>query len=818
MSSVRFSFLELRYGCHRQRFEFPDDDGPFVISGPNGSGKSTIVEGLVRTLYGFRRQRKDDKKIYEQRRPWVDTEYRATVGLHGPAGQVVVERDFESDQVVVRSDTAAGPSFEGEANPAGSGDAVREYRQVLSDCFGLSDLDAYERTACVQQGGLLQTNLSEDLLRIAAGGHADVDTARDELRKAYQPLTIEPITEGDGRRRKPGMLEIARRTCEELRSRRDEARAAEQRRAPLAAQRESVRTAAAEAASEIEVLERALEALAQTETFEARKKACRERLGYLEHRAQELDEAIGRVELMEAAPADAPERQYPVDFPERVAALEEGLWPRERKLMADIEAHRARLRQLAAAPALRSAPVWIAGLALAAGGAATAAIGSGVVGATAGLIGAALIAVALWWRRGETERARCERGLLATESDLDDVRNRISARVDGVPDAESLTVETLPDRRREYDRQKDERDSRTAVRNELRRVVDEARRALARAAAAGASDEPPDDTVREADPARAVPRDETLLERAHEIRKELHEAASKERNRLSTIDLQLREVSRSQFELPDGVRPETAAVRHRLVERRADSTGLGDELNRLERRIAYDGRPDESSVAIESQLRVAETRLAELEARSAAYRHAFGLVTDAYEDFRQTDQDRLLAAISGHLRDATDGDLGPIAAEEGLETARVWLRGHKVPMDSPPLSYGQLHTALFAVRLGAADFLAGLGVRVPLLVDDPFVHLDEQRAGELWDVLTRLSTDRQVILATQDRLVLDHLRIRPHLSLESESRPESPVAASEPEARVAEQAPAPVDQAPAPPAESETPEPEPETPDLWSHL
>ena len=67
--------------------------------------------------------------------------------------------------------------------------------------------------------------------------------------------------------------------------------------------------------------------------------------------------------------------------------------------------------------------------------------------------------------------------------------------------------------------------------------------------------------------------------------------------------------------------------------------------------------------------------------------------------------------------------------------------------------------------MGAADFLAGLGLRVPLLIDDPFVHLDERLAGDLWVVLSRVAEERQVIVATQDRLILEHLGIEPDLAL-----------------------------------------------------
>jgi len=86
-----------------------------------------------------------------------------------------------------------------------------------------------------------------------------------------------------------------------------------------------------------------------------------------------------------------------------------------------------------------------------------------------------------------------------------------------------------------------------------------------------------------------------------------------------------------------------------------------------------------------------------------------------------------------------------------------------------PLSLASRLVALLAIRLGAADFLAGNGVHHPLLVDEPFTHLDEVRAGQVWDLLCSLAADRQVIVTTQDRLVLDHLGVAPDIEL---TRPE----------------------------------------------
>ena len=118
--------------------------------------------------------------------------------------------------------------------------------------------------------------------------------------------------------------------------------------------------------------------------------------------------------------------------------------------------------------------------------------------------------------------------------------------------------------------------------------------------------------------------------------------------------------------------------------------------------------------------------------------------------------------------------MGPVVAPDDLDSALLMYADRPLALASPPLSYGELHVALFAVRMGAADFLAGMAVRLPLLVDDPFVHLDPGRAAEIWDVLCTIAQERQVLLTTQDRLVLEHLGIRPDVDLDGPARAASP--------------------------------------------
>ncbi len=762
---VRFSFLDLAYGCHHRRVEFPDRGTPFVILGPNGAGKSTLVEAAVRALYGFNRQRKDDRELYEARRPWSGEAYRATLGLEGPFGRVRVDRDFETDEVVVRGEGT--PLYEGEANPAASGREARAYRDLLERLLGLAELEAYQRTACLRQGELIRTRLSEDLLQLAAGGHADVEEARQAIREEHYALTREPAGEGESRRRKPGEIERLRDRASALEERLAEAREAEERRRPLVEERDAVEARLAEVGDQTRRLREAFRGLSELEKLDARREASRGRIRRLEEAHRELDEAIARVDLLEERSEPSPPA-YPPDFLERVAALEEGLWPRRARLAEEAE------RQAAALDGLGStSAAWVVGPAVAAAGLGLAAAvafaaGEPLAGGIALLVGVALGGWAAWRRVARARRRTAlEAARVATREELDRVEERIRRRLSGIPDAGTLGPGTLPDRRREFERQRREARTREDARGGLRGAMDRARAALAevedvRAESEGAAAGPPPGP---GDAAGAG--GESLLRRGRELLARLAEAVREERNeRLAPLQLELRQVSRAQFSLPDGVRPDVEAVDAALAAAAEEERTLRDRLDGLLRRLAYEARPEESPVALRARLREAGQRLARLEARAVAYRHAFRLVANAYDEFRRTDQERLLDGVSAHLRRATGGELGPVKAGRGqLEEAGVESGGRTLSLASPPLSYGQLHSVLFAVRLGASDFLAGFGVRLPLIVDDPFVHLDAGRAGELWDALARIAAERQVVVATQDRLLIEHLRVEPDLEL-----------------------------------------------------
>ena len=249
----------------------------------------------------------------------------------------------------------------------------------------------------------------------------------------------------------------------------------------------------------------------------------------------------------------------------------------------------------------------------------------------------------------------------------------------------------------------------------------------------------------------AEPRDPDPLRRLEADREEARTA-------LARVQLRLEEQPATPA-LPEGVDPTVPAVESAREERRARRDSLREQLTRLDLELRDLDRASEDVFALEREVAGLRERVGEAESEVSVRRFAWELVRDAYEEFRSTDQARLVSAINRRLREVSGGRLGPVETPGDLATAEVGLEGRMVALDSPPLSFGEKHAALLAIRLGTADFLSREGTLHPLLVDEPFTHLDEVRSREAWQLLQRLAVDRQVIVTTQDRLVLDHLGI-----------------------------------------------------------
>ena len=736
MIRPRFEAVRLEYGCHSGTFELPHEDRPVVIAGRNGSGKTTLLEAFLRGLYGFVRRRAEDRELLKLREPWSGRSSEIELRLLTAEGvRIAIRRDVDSDEVVAREVEADRELFRGDANPVGARSASRRYQELVREWIGFDSLEPYRETAWIAQGELVDTRLDDEILRAAAGTHRRVEAAQTELREAFEAMTLEPLEAGGRRKNRPRRVEELREAEQEIARRLEAARIAREEKRPLLQRSAEVREELAEIEAEIEQLEAAYRPITERRTVLAEQREAEARLSALSDALESLRSASeARARAESEASRAASDGPYPEDFESRFGRAGE-LWERRKKL------EREASRPSVPSPTPRRAPrlaLAVGGALLAVGGGGAFVAGFSLAGLVLCVAGAALLAASWLTRRTDTGEAQsADVRARRFRDEIEEIRSRVEEISSGLP-GPPLTPETAAEHRRAFQRQAEAGDAARAAAERLREATVSAERLLQREGPGQADGAPVEQGIRDA-------------------REDV-------RTTLARLQLRLEELP-DMPRLPEGVEPTVPAVEAARDERRRVRDQLRDRLGQLELEARDLDRASEDVFGLERELKDLRARLAEARAETSVRKQAWELVRDAYERFRATDQERLLAAINRRLAPLSGGRLGPVEAAGDLSDARVDLGGRTVALDSPPLSFGEKHVVLLAIRLGAADFVAGDGVRHPLLVDEPFTHLDEVRSREVWELLCRLATERQVILTTQDRLVLDHLGVRPDIDL-----------------------------------------------------
>jgi energy-coupling factor transporter ATP-binding protein EcfA2 len=702
--------VDLDFGRHADSFEL-EAQGPVVITGPNGSGKTTLIDAILRTIYGFRRRRTGDAELYQARRPWSGGPYKASLRVRDPAGEELTwSRDFDTDEVCVR--TADGTVvFEGEANPGGAGPTIERYRDVVRSVFGLDDLDDCDRTTNIRQGALLDTTFDGDLLALAEGGHARVQAALDEIEAAHKELSRQPVVEGGRRLNRDRQLEQTRAALTEARMRLEEAQRADRARGPIVLRLTDLEQAEERLESELAELEPALRRLFEKATAAAVHEAASERLDRLVQLRADLDDARRAAESAERElTRRAVHGEYPDGFRSTAADLRSA-WKR----LADLDRQVATTR-------VRTWGMWAggAGAAFLATGAILTIRGS-VVGWVVALLGASLGITALV----REVVVRRERG--AALAECAEVEASVEALLDGVPDSGTVTPATLPDRLDAFERQDEARRQRAASGNQVGVIAGRIREA--------------------ADAAGTTGRSIVHLE-------------SDARQRLIETEAALTRIEKAIPEsLPGDLTCETETVESAIASARVRLHEARGERERLALELAGSARATVGISGLEDECELLESRVEELRRSAEAHRAAHRLVREAYAEFREQDEARLVEAVAKRIRLLGKPVLAGFRADDGLCAATVEIEGRRVALDSRELSFGQRHLVKLAIRLGTADFLGVAGLPTPLVVDEPFAHLDDRHSGQVWQLLVGIAAERQVIVTTQETHLLRRLGV-----------------------------------------------------------
>lgn len=171
------------------------------------------------------------------------------------------------------------------------------------------------------------------------------------------------------------------------------------------------------------------------------------------------------------------------------------------------------------------------------------------------------------------------------------------------------------------------------------------------------------------------------------------------------------------------------------------------ELDLRRRQAELQGREVINVAAAELQLRELQQRRAERIRKRDALALAYRELKAAVEAYQESHRERLSQAATGYFAEITGSAGRQVVVDPEFRILVYEPDGRPVP--PAQLSQGARDQLYFALRLAIADLMAA-AVRLPLILDDPFVNSDAGRLARIREALERVGADRQVFLLSHD--------------------------------------------------------------------
>jgi uncharacterized protein YhaN len=687
--------------------EFAFAPGLTLVHGPNEAGKSTLHSALAASLVGLLpggRRTPALAAVVERYRPWAGERYGSRLELESATGRRLrLDWDFARWTFAV-TDAVTGEDLS-SAYGAGTDPAA------LCDALHGVSREAFLRVACIRQGELMaigeSAGVRQALERVAGqtGEDDGAATAVDTLHAQRRRLV------GLNRAR-TNALPRAEERAAELERRLE---AAERERAEVeaaAAERDALR----ERAGELAARERGLE-MAQAA---AGARALRARV----QRAAAVDaERRAAVATLESQPPEAAGWR-PLDglagARERVAELEQ----RTRDEGEALRATRGALAALEAEPLVppeAPAPTRRAGLALAGAGLAVGAAGIAVGQPALAAIGLLVLVLGAAVQAAAGRRAHEAHALAAEATQQADAERR---RRESALRTELAALEAVP---RELER------ARCALAGMLGTAPDPG---TIDAALAGY-----DAAARARAGAEQAEQLRTLAER--ELASLLGDATLEEAaGRLAAMEAAL-----NGHRNAPGADRDPDAIGRELAQLRTEREGATLSAEAIAARVDERLRALPDVAALTEQLAGARAEVARLRRIDAVLRLAEDELAEAAAETYRDFAPRLNAALQARLARVTHGRYATAYVGDDL-SVRVEAPETGAPIDLDLTSTGTQKLAYLVQRLELVQLIAPSTEPVPVLLDDPFAHLDRRRLTDALELLAELASGRQLIVFT----------------------------------------------------------------------
>ncbi|HEY7258240.1 MAG TPA: AAA family ATPase [Gaiellales bacterium] len=735
--------------------------GLTIVHGPNEAGKSTLHAALSAALFGLTgsgRRKRDDTARIERFRPWGGGRYAATADIVAEGGRRLrVEWDFDRARVAV-VDAASGADVTREF---GGGDADELVRSVWH-----VDRGVYLRLGHVEQAELARiidpSGVRHAIEAVVGQGAAD------------SPAQLAVAALKEQRSRLVGLNSAATKPLAKARAERDrlveavdEADAGRAAVDHLAAERDSARASAEAAARRVHALDDA--------AAHVRARELRRRIEWADeaHRAVEEAKAVIEREAEHAGFAPSPEigalRHRLVDLEaERDRRSGERMLDTQR--LAEVERDRTALaaRVEALSPhrgaSERAAEIDALALAAARGGsgrawilatAAAALVAAAAAAATGRAAAAVLIAVAGMAALGLATRRRTP-----GTAELDE-----ALPGEGPVPVRLAAFREACEGERELDRAERELSrvdvSSAGLRADLAALdqieherLQVSERIRAELAQAGCDDPDLDEALRRYDAAaaghsRLVQAAAGRREKAAELERVLgDERLGEARRRLAEIEAGLG----GHAALANG--RDLAAVESERADAEAERERAAVAAERLDAQLAERLRSAPRVAEIREALEAAIERVEHLERTDAVLRLAETELKAAADETYRDIAPLLGTALAGPIARLTAGRYSTAFVGDDLgvrlETPE---RGEVVDLEA--LSHGTQRQVYLVERLELVRLLCPSGATPPILLDDPFAHVDAERVERTLAYLAELAVERQLVVFSTDRAAVE---------------------------------------------------------------
>lgn len=694
--------IELRHFGRFGEADFNLARGINLVSGANEAGKSTLMEAIPAVLFGLR-----DKERF---RPWGrDGSCSAALQLQLSNGnRIQIEREILSDRVVFSETSSTGEvltTFDGKVSPAGRSSERAIYLGHLERFLGHADEELFRASLFFAQGSLELNTPPEVTARIKAilSGCAEIDYDKilDALSSDYFAITRENPWGKD--KAKDRELEEVRARIKELEQRwyalRGSVSAVEELRKKikeLEAGLEQDRTNLAEGRRWLDWVRKQWQLGEKEESLRKdfnRVEKASGKIGELQQERETLFRELTKIGLPFELPEQLPQLLAEGEGLRKALIQQQEEWTRQRKEEA----------------AIGKAP-WKGALAI-----------SAVILAVSGLAGegkssllavGGFLSVVVWGV------------FLRRLFKVNAARSAVQARIDQLGMQRAEVQNALAELEETFRHLNLPSSAIEMVKME--KNLDRHRQIVLR--------------IKEVESALAVlEQPGTVSEEKTALTRELAVLAQRREqerpNRSTTLP--------AADELPD--------IEEKLRTLAEGISNKEKELLELTRLEAASQGEQVDPLQIEEEGELLREREQFLLRRKEALALGYDLLRDTVAEFRHAHVDRFAVDIGHYLALLTQHRYETVRLSDDF-TPEIEVAGERWP-SFDRFSRGAQDAIFFSVRLALTRHLTR-GRHLPLLLDDPFVHLDRQRLGEALKLLERIAADHQVVVFSHSENLL----------------------------------------------------------------